>query len=1116
MAAEDLIFTLAVLMGTGTVFYHNLSKLNIPYTVLMFIYGMVVGAFGFVLPDEYAGYFDLLADIPPKLIFHIFLPILIFEGSYGMKIHAFRQVFWQVIVLAYPGLIINMLIVAVPLKLIMFPDWNWYCALLLGSLLSATDPVAVVALLKDLGVDKRITAMVDGEAIMNDGTAIIAFTLFFPAAAVGFIEGSWDQVLIQSLQLTLGAVVFGVVCGWIQVFCLRRATDPLVITCISISMAYISFFVADVFLETSGVLTLCFQGVYLSYNYPSLFPGREGSMLNNTWHFLVHAGNTMLFALVGIIIVRDALSDFTLLDVAYIILLYITLVFARGFMITLFLPVLNQFSFKLGFRDVGLLVHGGLRGGVAMTLALIVARDDKISRAIGIDFIELTMGIVVITIVVNATTSGWVMEKLGHKAKEMNRLVQMEIGHKFVLNEADRALRVAKTTSFFRSANFNMIAALTKEIGNPYDGMRCIREGEERIFHTLLMRAFKTKIWQLRDNNQITEEVVRVLALVVADNLRKGTLITTEQLRPFMQYPWIVGRLERIGGPLAAQAQKIRQSCDEEFYGFLVAYNSALDGVEAVLSVYVTTQQQLAVAHQWLSQERDAIEHKIALFAEDKPQAATAVITKIAAGAVFQMVHEAAEELHEKKGFALPAAEALEHAIEHCAELTHGWPSELAPLSKEQLIEGSALGSGMPTGTVHAVMGLARLEQFRDDEEVRLGAAIAIVQEGVVRVLGRDDRELGSGAVFNVDRMVLSKLNATRFFAASPLKLLVVPFDALRKSADQDALLSERLLQLAAVEALEPLFARQPAFATWKYDHIVDMIEVGRIVRAPAEGYKFPIAAGEKLCFLTGADTTGLVTAGTPPFIVPASVEITWSANAVLYVVPPRFSEDVFSDPARRRAMSEMITSANDTEMLSVTSGDFSTGDASTLRQVLSSRFNNINASGSALSINYVPVRCATPVPLFNQLQIEFVAQLEALAAAAQQYISYRETPSRVALVKAIDAALQFLSRFCVQHFGAEALLYEGLGLPGWDAHRAEHDAFHAQVSVWTQKKLFADLCHDEIIAGMTAFVAHFERDARESRAVAAAWPGVASVNTQLDLPTALQMREIRDGARRE
>ena len=567
---EHVLFGIALVLGFGSLVYHNRNRLKIPYTVVMFTFGIVLGVIGTwfigeksIVGEEdniYHNIFDGLADIPPELVLHIFLPILIFEGAYGMKTHAFWSIFSIALLLAGPGLLINTSLLAGTLK-VMFPDWTWYLAGLLGSVLSSTDPVSVVALLRDLGVDKRLTAIVDGEAIMNEGTAIIMFTLLAPAAQIGEIEDPWYDILRQCFQFTVVAVIFGWIMGWItqKLIEISAVGSDLVPSCITIALSYMAFFVADKWLKTSGVLVLCFMGVYLATYMPTLFPGKEGSHLATTWHFLVHIANTVLFALIGVVIAGEIFPFFHWHHIYRIVIIYVVATIARFLMILMLKPLfyLNK-NYSIGMREAALLVHGGLRGGAATMLAPMIYRMHKIPQQDRAEVMILTAGLIIMTVAVNATTGKAVVKFLGHHSKDQNRLVQMDVGIRLMNESAEAALHETRLNPFFTHTHWNRVRQLVSELHNPYEHISPVKETEERMFNVLLMRAFKTRLWTLRDEQGIiSENVVRITTEAVSKCIAIGTRIDIRKdlvlHKSHMKYPTLLRFLYRRCFPKATQ-----------------------------------------------------------------------------------------------------------------------------------------------------------------------------------------------------------------------------------------------------------------------------------------------------------------------------------------------------------------------------------------------------------------------------------------------------------------------------------------------------------------------------------------------------------------------------------
>jgi NhaP-type Na+/H+ or K+/H+ antiporter len=665
---EEILFLIMTIFAGGTVLivlqsrWANLAR--IPYTVAMFIYGMVVGVIlPRVLPDATAS----LAQLPPQLIFHIFLPVLIFEGSYGIKIHALGQVMHQVILLAVVGLLINAVLIAGP-AMLCFPSWSVYTAMLFGSLLSATDPVAVVSLLKGLGVDKRITALVDGEAIMNDGTAIITYSLLFPAALAGEWVTSSSDVLMIVIRCSACSYAFGTLCGIIQAFALRRTGDGLVQACMTVAFTYVAYYIADEIIETSPVLVMLFQGIYLSSNYPSLFPGSTAhghSVIATTWEFLVHFGNTVLFSLVGIIVVGNITISFV--DVIKIVAIYLTMVIGRFLMIYSLTPLLNLKRFQLGLNEVMLLTHGGLRGGVATALALGLYQTSEFPE--GRDILKMTAGVVGLTLLINATTAGPVVSFLGLKTKPKHRIFQMEFAMKFVKERGLNELAKSRRDATLQFANFKAVSQFVDEAKSPYTDAKIKDESDDVMVNMLLMNAFKSGIWRLRDEDSIPETSVRRLAELTSRcmyrrSLLKASEVITECALPPLWFRFIQKSDILKCIPMCdTWCKNFQRRHNYNYFLMLLSCAEVFGLVDHIKRPYVMSDECMQRVTQWIQTEREELQREIDLVGPTMGQTRRKVATARAARRSIRAMDNAVDELHEEHGFSVPVVNDLRAAV---------------------------------------------------------------------------------------------------------------------------------------------------------------------------------------------------------------------------------------------------------------------------------------------------------------------------------------------------------------------------------------------------------------------------------------------------------------------
>ncbi|KAG7979695.1 hypothetical protein I3843_05G144300 [Carya illinoinensis] len=214
----------------------------------------------------------LWANIDPDLLLAVFLPALLFESSFSMEVHQIKRCLAQMIFLAGPGVLISTFCLGSALKFTFPYDWSWKTSLLLGGLLSATDPVAVVALLKDLGASKKLTTIIEGESMMNDGTAIVVYQLFYQMVLGKSFN--WTAIIKFLTKVSVGAVGIGLAFGIISVLWLGVIfNDTVIEITLTLAVSYIAYFIGQEGVDVSGILTVMTLGMFYAAFAKTAFKG---------------------------------------------------------------------------------------------------------------------------------------------------------------------------------------------------------------------------------------------------------------------------------------------------------------------------------------------------------------------------------------------------------------------------------------------------------------------------------------------------------------------------------------------------------------------------------------------------------------------------------------------------------------------------------------------------------------------------------------------------------------------------------------------------------------------------------------------------------------------------
>lgn len=356
---------------------------QIPYTLMLVIVGL-----GLALIDV------RLVNLSPSLILFIFLPPLLFEAAWNLQWARLKKDLFPICLFAVLGVIISIAGIAIGLNQI--PGIPLATALLIGASLSATDPISVIALFKELGVDKRLSTLMEGESLFNDGMAVVAFS-FLLTLALGTAEFELRSLVVQFFTVVGLGVGIGSLIGFGISYLTQRFDLPLVEQSLTLVSAYGVYLIAEE-LGASGVIAVVMTGLILG-NFGSRIGmnPRTRIIVSEFWEFIAFFVNSIVFLLIGDQIHFTALIQH--LDI--IALTTAGMILTRAFAIYLLSFVSNrltQSDIRLPGQTV--LWWGGLRGSVSIALALSVPAIFPDREAI----IATVFGVVLFTLLVQGLT----------------------------------------------------------------------------------------------------------------------------------------------------------------------------------------------------------------------------------------------------------------------------------------------------------------------------------------------------------------------------------------------------------------------------------------------------------------------------------------------------------------------------------------------------------------------------------------------------------------------------------------------------------------------------------------------------------------------------------------
>jgi CPA1 family monovalent cation:H+ antiporter len=392
----------ALLLGVAALVALVARRVNVPYSVALVLVGLAVSA-----ASPGSG-----IEISPELVLVVLLPGLVFEAAYQIDVRELRRSFGWVVVLAAPGVLVSAAIVAVVLHLATGMDLG--IAFLVGAMVSATDPVAVVATFRRLRSPGRLATLVEAESLFNDGTAIVVFAIALRAIA-GPVTAA-DALVSFVAAVALSGVIGGVA-GFAASRVIARVDDHLIELTISVVLAYGTYLLADE-LHQSGIIATVVAGAVLgSYGRQIGMSKRTVEALDTVWEFVAFILNAIVFLLIGIATSVSGLVD-ALPSIAWGI---VAIVAGRAIVIYGILGVPARLAHtKAGSPAIPVawlhvMFWAGLRGAVAMALALSLPADlAQRSLVQGIVF-----GIVLFTLLVQGTTIGLVVRRPGVGAEPL-------------------------------------------------------------------------------------------------------------------------------------------------------------------------------------------------------------------------------------------------------------------------------------------------------------------------------------------------------------------------------------------------------------------------------------------------------------------------------------------------------------------------------------------------------------------------------------------------------------------------------------------------------------------------------------------------------------------------
>ena len=380
----------AVLLLISAVVAIVTQRLRLPYSVGLVAAGIVLA----FIP------FSPQISLTKSLLFTVFLPPLIFEGAFSLEWRQLRRDLPLVLVLATVGVVLSAAATTAGMHLL--TDWPWTSALVFGALISATDPVSVIAAFKGAQVRGRLRLLVESESLFNDGTAAVLFAICV-AAATGN-SPTPAQVSGRLVVMIVGSLVCGAVVAYATLLLAGGTQDHLVEITFTSVAAYGSFLLAE-HLHLSGVLATLVAGLILgNVRTMKYIPDADREAILSFWNYAAFVANSLIFLLIGMRVGRQHFVGFWY-SVAIAIVL---VVLSRAIAVYPCCRLFSRSTLRVSMRQQQVLFWGGLRGALALALALSLPAEVPQRESI----IAVSFAVVAFSIFVQGLTLKPMLRKL--------------------------------------------------------------------------------------------------------------------------------------------------------------------------------------------------------------------------------------------------------------------------------------------------------------------------------------------------------------------------------------------------------------------------------------------------------------------------------------------------------------------------------------------------------------------------------------------------------------------------------------------------------------------------------------------------------------------------------
>ncbi|MWD26277.1 cyclic nucleotide-binding domain-containing protein [Aquicoccus sp. SCR17] len=802
------------------------ARLRLPYSVILAVLGILIGAGAtFFLRTELTDALNPVAEailglpIRSNVFLYVFLPTLLFQATLGMNLRRMLDDWVPILVLAVLAVVVATISVGYALS--WASTLPLAACLLIGSIVSTTDPSAVVSIFRSISAPRRLARIIEGESLLNDAAAIALFGLFMGFVMLGIPDPDLGEALARFPVLILGGAVTGWLAARVAVWVMALfSRHDLAQISISVALPYLAYIVAEQSVGASGVIAVVAAGLTLNLTAPGRLPPQSWANLRELWGVLAHWAGALIFILAALLIPR-LLEEVRLEDVLLVGAVVLAAIAARAAILFGLMPLLTALKLsptvERPYRAA--ILWGGLRGAVTLALALAVTESvrvpNEIQRVVGI----LATGFTLFTLIVQGTTLRWIIGRLG-----LDRLSPIdEALSRQVVAVALQTVRedVARTAENY-DLNHEIVRSEAKRFGERLDG--AVKSAEEnadildrdRIALGLLALAGHERDTILaRVRERTISARMAELVLSDADRLIEGTRTQGRSgyqraARQSVAYGWSFRAADLLHGRLGLSGPLARMTADR--FELLLSQRLILRDLGTFITGRIRRIHGRRVAellHELLSRRIEAVETALEGLRLQYPGYAEELERRFIRRTALRLEEREYVTMRDDGLIGAEVYTALMQELATRRVAAEERPRLDVAIQRETFVRQFPLFSELDEGT-RKRLGRSLATRYVDAGEMVLrkesvARSVFFIASGAVELMSAGQTwRLGRGEMFGQMAILTNKARRADVRAIAPTTLLVLDEDRFRRLLKRSEVLRDAVRTSAEKRGIDP------------------------------------------------------------------------------------------------------------------------------------------------------------------------------------------------------------------------------------------------------------------------------------------------------------------------